>query len=36
MAVSYLEGNAGAVGSNLSHQVGANVVTEHSLGLAGE
>jgi hypothetical protein len=36
MAVSYLEGNAGTVGSNLSHQVGANVVAKYSLGLAGE
>jgi hypothetical protein len=36
MAVSYLEGNAGTVSSNLSHQVGANMVAKYVLGLAGE
>ena len=36
VAICNFEGDAGAVGPELSHEVGANVMTEYSLGLAGE
>jgi hypothetical protein len=36
VAISNFEGDAGPVGPELSHEVGANVMTEYPLGLAGE